>query len=133
MKSRPLTLVHGRSDGFTILELLFAIVIFAVGSLALAGLSATLERQTTSTSLRTERAAAAMTALERLRAADFDSVASGSDSIGHYHATWIVTDAGRYAKQITLITEGPAYKNTAGSLTLAMGVPDTIVYQVTSP
>jgi prepilin-type N-terminal cleavage/methylation domain-containing protein len=122
-----------RSDGFTILELIFALVIFAVGSLALAGLSVTLEQQTTSTNLRTERSAAITTALERIRAADFDSVASGTDSIGHYRTTWTVTDAGSYAKRVTLVTEGPAYRNSGGSWVLALSVPDTILYQVTAP
>lgn len=122
-----------RRDGFSIIELIFALVVFTVGSLALAGLSATLHRQTTATNFRTERSAAITTALERLRAADFDSVAGGTDSIGHFRATWTVTDAGRYAKRVTLITEGPAYRNSGGSWLLAPSVPDTSVYQVTAP
>ena len=56
--------------GFTIVEVIVAMVVLAIGVLGLAGTAAYIVRQVTLADIMTERAAALQTAVERIQAAE---------------------------------------------------------------
>ena len=123
----------GRS-GFTLVELVVAVVILAVGVLGLAGATSYMIRETTLADLRTERTAALVAGLERLTATPFDSVEAGSDKVGAYAISWTVVPQGGEVKVIRLVTEGPGLASQdGGPPTLRPNVPDTFIYNVLRP
>ena len=67
------------SRGFTLIEILIALVILSVSLLALAGLMITTTRNTASGGHVTEAATLAQDRLEELRATRWDNVVSGQD------------------------------------------------------
>lgn len=120
-------------QGFTLIEVIVALVILAVGVLGLAGTTALVVRQVTLSDVATERAAALGTVLERVRAMDFDSVGTGSDTIGSFSASWSSTDFGR-SKLVTVVTLGPGLQTGTGNMPyLSNSVADTFVYRVIDP
>jgi prepilin-type N-terminal cleavage/methylation domain-containing protein len=70
--------------GFTMIEVIIAITVLAVGVLGLAGTTAYIVRQVTLADVMTERTAALQTVIERVQAMPFDSVSAGSDSVGSF-------------------------------------------------
>lgn len=121
------------SSGFTLIELIFAVVILTIGVLGLAGTTAHVVRTTTLADLRTERAAALQTAIEQLRALPFDSLGSGSDTVGVYEVSWTSTARGPMARDIRVITRGPGLSAAgyAGGLPIILrDVPDTFTYVI---
>lgn len=92
--------------GFTLIEILVALVILGVSLLALAGLMVTTTRNNASAGQVTEAATLAQDKLEELRAIPWDRVASGQDQqvgstgIG-YERSWNVVTNGN-VKTITI-------------------------------
>lgn len=68
-----------KSHGFTLIEILVALVILGVSLLALAGLMVTTTRNNASAGQVTEAATLAQDKLEELRAIPWDRVVSGQD------------------------------------------------------
>jgi prepilin-type N-terminal cleavage/methylation domain-containing protein len=93
--------------GFSMVEIIVAIVVLAVGVLGLAGTTAFLIRNVTYADLMTERAAAFQTIVDRIQSLPFDSVGSGSDSVGIFRVTWSSTLSGPQNKIVQIITTGP--------------------------
>ncbi|MCA9737798.1 MAG: prepilin-type N-terminal cleavage/methylation domain-containing protein [Gemmatimonadota bacterium] len=120
--------------GFTLVELVVAVVILAVGILGFLGTSALLVRQGADADLRTERAAARQSAIERLRAAPYDSVIDGAALLGRFDVRWVVEDFPR-VKNIRVITVGPGLAAPApGEVpTLMPAVADTAFYRIPRP
>jgi type IV pilus assembly protein PilV len=121
------------SSGFTLIEVMVALVILAVGVLGLAGTTALVVRQVTLADVATERAAALQTVVERLRAMDFDSVGPGADTVGVFTASWTSSDLGR-SKMVSVVTVGPGLQTGTGNMPyLSNSVADTFVYRVIDP
>lgn len=97
----------GRDGGFTMIEVIVAIVILAIGVLGLGGSTAYIVRQTTLSDLTTERSAAFQSIIDRLQSLPYDSVGSGSDSIGVFQVDWTSVPDGPQNKIVTLVTTGP--------------------------
>lgn len=120
------------TGGFTIVEVLIAIVILAVGMLALATTSIVATTQVKIADLKTERSVAVQQALERLRSIPFDSIApldeANAMQFGSYRAWWTVTEQGRFMSTIRVITEGPGYRAGSG---WAPAVVDTFAVDIT--
>ncbi|HEX6589353.1 MAG TPA: prepilin-type N-terminal cleavage/methylation domain-containing protein [Longimicrobiales bacterium] len=120
------------NDGFTIVEVLIAIVILAVGMLALATTSIVATTQVKIADLKTERSVAVQQAVERLRAIPFAQVAplpeASAMQFGAFRVWWNETPRGRYLSTITVITEGPGYRAGSG---WATAVRDTFVVDIT--
>jgi len=121
-------------SGFSLVELVIAVVVFSVGALGFAGSTAFLSRQTTVASLDSERTSALITAIERIRATDYDSLAAGADSVGRFAVTWSVQQNSA-SSLVTVITTGPGLASTPGQ-----GIPvispvaqDTFEYRVLAP
>lgn len=113
--------VRRRSGGFTMIEVIVAIVILAIGLLGLAGTTTYIVRQITLSDLMTERTAAFQTVVDRLQSAPYGSMASGSDSVGIYQVDWTSVDNTSQDMTVTIVTTGPG---------LSSGSPPTIAAQV---
>ena len=118
--------------GFSIVEVLIALVILAVGLLGMAGTTMLVVRQTTLADVTTERSVALQTTIERLQALPFDSLKAGQDSLGMYGISWTVTDVGQW-KNLEFVTVGPGLSSGSGFPTLASSVPDTFTFRVLRP
>jgi Tfp pilus assembly protein PilV len=117
--------------GFTIVEIIAAILILTVGVLGLAGTTAYTVRQVTFANVMTERSVAQQTVIEKLNAMSFADVGSGSDSVGKFTVTWSSATETSASKLVTIITSGPGLSTAGNSFpSLANSVADTFVYRV---
>ena len=103
----------GRPEGFTVIEMLVALVVLSVGLLAMASVMGTLILQTRAADIRTERSFAVQQAAERLRAQSFSAIADRAEAdavtVGSYDVWWTVADATSIKRQIEVFTKGPGY------------------------
>ncbi|MEO8579347.1 MAG: prepilin-type N-terminal cleavage/methylation domain-containing protein [Gemmatimonadales bacterium] len=77
-------------SGFTLIETIVALFLFAVGGLALAGTSAAVGRALNTNAVRERAARIAATRVEIL-AAECNRAASGRESIGHIESAWSIS------------------------------------------
>jgi prepilin-type N-terminal cleavage/methylation domain-containing protein len=96
-----------RRAGFSMVEVIIAMVILAIGVLGLAGTTAYIIRNVSYGDLMTERAAAFQTVVDRVQSLPFDQVGSGSDSVGVFWVTWTSVLDGPQNKIVTIVTTGP--------------------------
>lgn len=117
-------------DGFSLIEIIFGMLIFVTGVLALGASTGFVGMQLQSADLRTERSIAHMMATERLYATDFDAVqdrAQGSAiTIGAYDVWWNVQSLDWALKEVQVISSGPGVEG--GQRTPA--VQDTVVFRM---
>ena len=106
------------SAGFTVIELLVALVVLSVGLLAMASVMGTLILQTRAADIRTERSFAVQQVTERLRAQPFgaigDRAEADAETVGSYDVWWNVADGTSTKRQIAVITKGPGYVPGSG-------------------
>ena len=102
-------------NGFSLVELIVAVIMLAFGLLGLAGTTAFIIRQVTLAEVTTERAAAYQTVIERLRATSPNSIISGSQTVGSYDVSWSVVDSTAQSKTVRVITLGPGLSRDTGS------------------
>jgi prepilin-type N-terminal cleavage/methylation domain-containing protein len=119
---------HGTRGGFTVIEVIIAMVILTVGVLGLAGTTAFFVRQVTQADLMTERVAAFQTIVDRMQSLPYDSVTAGTDSVGIYAVAWTVVDNGSQNKTVTIITTGPGTRGAPPQNDPA--VVDTFAFRV---
>ena len=120
--------------GFTMVEVIIAIIILAFGLLGMAGTTALVVRQMTLADVTTERSVALQSTLERLRALPFDSVAAGADSIGIFGVRWLVTTPSNQWKIVEVITSGPGMsRGSEGFPMMVNNVSDTFTYRIIRP
>jgi Tfp pilus assembly protein PilV len=93
-------------------EVVIALVILAVGILGMAGSTAHIVRQITLADLMTERSVAFQTIIDRLQSLPYDSVGSGSDSVGVFYLRWSSTPDGAQTKMVRIWTQGPGMGGT---------------------
>jgi prepilin-type N-terminal cleavage/methylation domain-containing protein len=115
--------------GFSMVEVIIAIVILAVGVLGLAGTTAYIVRQVTLADLMTERSAAFQTIVDRIQSLPFDNVTTGSDSVGIFAVTWDAVLDGPQNKIVTIVTTGPGLGGTTVP-TNDPQVVDTFIFRV---
>ncbi len=118
--------------GFTIIEVLVALIVLAVGLLGLAGTTVLIVRQTTLADVASDRSVALQSTIERIRATPFDSVEAGSESSGLYDVAWWVTDGGRW-KDVGIVTIGPGLSTSEGFPAIDHSVVDTFSFRIISP
>lgn len=101
------TTPRGRDGGFSMIEVIVAMMVLTIGVLGLAGTTAYIVRQITLGDLMTERSAAFQTVIDRLQSLPYDQVTSGSANIGVFAITWSSTNDGPQNKIVEMITVGP--------------------------
>lgn len=116
--------------GFTLVELVIAMIVLTVGVLGLAGTTAYSVRQVTLADLMTERSAAFQTTIDRLQSLPYDNVTSGSDSVGVFAVKWSSVDAGAQNKIVSIYTAGPGLDRNAAFPMLSPSVVDTFVFRI---
>jgi prepilin-type N-terminal cleavage/methylation domain-containing protein len=96
--------------GFSLVELVIAVVILSFGVLGMAGTTALIVRQVTMADVNTKRAAERQLIVERLRAANTNSITTGSVVNGLYTSTWAVSDSNSTSRTVRLILNGPGVR-----------------------
>lgn len=125
--------------GFTIIEIVIAVLVLTFGVLGMAGTTAYVVRQVSLAEVTTKRAQALQSVLERVRGAGYDSVllgsaASGSDSVGPFAVKWTSAADGSRSVLVTVVTLGPGLASVSGQLPfLSNAVTDTFTYRVIRP
>lgn len=121
--------------GFTIVEIVVAVIVLAFGVLGMAGTTAYVVRQVTLAQITTRRAAAVQDVVERQRALAYTDMASGADSVGPFYVRWVVSYDGARSASITVLTSGPglATVDGGGIPTIMPAVVDTFVYRRVMP
>lgn len=135
MRTTPRTDTHGwgTRGGFSLIEVIVALVVLTMGVLGMAATTGFVVRQTTAADMRTNRTAAVQTVLERLRATPWNSLGSGSDVVGHFDVAWSSVNDG-ITKEVKLITTGPGLTTVEGvGPRFSDQVADTFVYRIIRP
>lgn len=118
-------------SGFTIVEVLIAIVILAVGMLALATTSIFATTQVRVADLKTEQSLAVQQMVEYLRSMPYDSLATraeaDAEAVGSFEVWWTVDPQNGFLSRVYLFTEGPGYQNGIG---WNPAVRDTFVVEI---
>ena len=81
--------------GFTLVELLVAMMVFAVGMLGLAATAGSVTKMMGGAKRQTIAATVAQSRLEKLRSSPCASIVSGSDTVRGIASTWRVTAVSR--------------------------------------
>lgn len=118
--------------GFTLVEVMVALIILTVGVLGLAGTTALAVRQVTLSDVQTERSAALQSAIEQLRTTPFANLTNGSGTYGQFKAEWTIVTGNRSALA-TIVTTGPGLSSGSGMPGLKASVADTFVYRIVRP
>lgn len=119
------------SGGFSIVELVIAIMILTFGVLGLASATGYMVRQITLAEVTSERTAALQTVVEQLKATPYDSLSAGSDSIGNFLIRWEAVSNGVITRLFVVETVGPGLQRASGTLPyLGNSVSDTFVVRL---
>jgi len=129
-ESSPCLPPEGRR-GFTIIEIIFAIMVLAFGLMGMAGTTALVVRQITMADLASERSAALQATIERLQALPFSQLTDGSDSVGIYNVAWTVTNPTGQWASLEIVATGPGIAASDGGFpVLSNNVPDTFTHRI---
>ena len=104
MKQTRRRLSGGKRKGFTIVELVAAILILVVGVLGLASTAAVVMRQINGSSMQTRAAMLAQSRLERMRSINCNALANGTATTNGITETWRFGLANRAAWMIITVS-----------------------------
>jgi type IV pilus assembly protein PilV len=106
-----------KANGFTLVEVIIAMVVLTVGLLALASSTGYISAEIRNSTWNTQRAFARNAIVERLRSIPFDSVTTSGTAtpIGRYNLTWTATDVNQNLKTVLVIASGPSYRIGGGA------------------
>ena len=122
--------------GFSIIELVMALIVLAFGVVGLATTTLFITRQLTLAEVTTARATAARSVMERIRATPYNLIDSGGDTIGPMVISWTVTATTPQTTTLGIVTLGPgltSISETQSAPTLGASIADTLVYKVLRP
>lgn len=118
-------------NGFTLLEVMVAVVVLAVGLMGLAGATTYVLRQVTVSELKTERSLAVQTAVESIRAAGHGEMLTGVDTVGQYIVRWSSEQPNTNLQRVRLVSVGPGLARTdEGRAVMSGTVADTTTYSI---
>ena len=123
-----------KRSGFSLVELMVAVVILSVGVLSMAGTSIWAVRQVTLSWLTTERSVARQSAIETILAGSYANAIGGAGTFGSFDVNWTLTDdAGKFRTlQIVTVGLGKA-EGTEGMTMFSTQVADTVFLTYASP
>ncbi len=102
-----------REQGFTIVEVLVAVLILSVGLLALASTAALVTRMIGQGDRYTEAATLASRRLEILRSQTCPNMANGSQTVGRFQVSWTVASiASGKGVQVAITVVSPTVRGT---------------------
>ena len=118
--------------GFTLLEVVIALVVLTLGALGLAATTVNVVRQGLMADLKTERVAARRAVIEKIHASPYDSVSAGTETVGRYDISWSVRHETSVLKELAVVTVGPAVVTDAvtGPGAIRPDVADTLTYRI---
>lgn len=118
--------------GFSLVEVIVAMLVLTVGLLGLAAGTGWMLRTVEMGELETTRSAALQSAVESLRAEPFGNLADGSETFGDYTVSWTLGLAGSQSQEVEFVVTGPGRVPApeGGMPTLEPGVSDTFHYQL---
>lgn len=117
-------------DGFSLIEVMMAVLILTVGLLGLAGTTGFVVRQTRLADITTERAIARQSVVEQIRAQDLADVTAGTAIVGEFQVQWTITETDALYKTIEVVTSGPGLQTDGGAPRLVSSVSDTFTFQM---
>lgn len=105
-------------DGFSLVEVIVAMVVLTIGLLGLAAGTGWMIRTVHFGELETERSAALQSAIEQVRSRAFTDVADGSATFGEYNVEWEVgaPDQHNLSRPVRFIVVGPGRSTAGGGL-----------------
>lgn len=101
-------------NGFSLVEVVIAMVVLTVGVLAMAATTGQIFTQLQNATRRTERAVAVQQAVEQIRAMNFSDVRDSAMTVGDYRVQWVVQPRGARFKEVELHSIGPGYVTGTG-------------------
>ncbi len=122
--------------GFSLLELVMALVVLAVGVVGLATTTLFITRQLTLAEATTARATATRSVMEYIRATPYDSVGPGGATIGPMEVSWTVFATTPQTTTLGIVTLGPglaSISQTGSAPMLSSAVADTFIYKLVRP
>ena len=114
--------------GFSLIEVIIAMIVLVIGVLGFAGSTAYQVRQVTLADLMTERSVAFQSTIDRLQSLPYTSVVAGADTIGIFAVSWTVTPDGPQSSIVRLYTRGPGI--SGGVPVLAPNVVDSFDFRI---
>lgn len=122
-----------KRDGFSLVEVVVAILVLSFGLLAMAASTGYVATQLRSTTWDTQRNLARQQVIESLRATIFANVTTNSTgrAIGPYTVRWNVTNVSSAQRRVQIITTGPAYRQSSRKTMTT--VVDTATITLASP
>jgi prepilin-type N-terminal cleavage/methylation domain-containing protein len=117
--------------GFSLLELVVAMIVLTVGLLGLAAVTGWVIRNVETARVETARAAALQSAVEGMRAMPFESYADGSTTVGDYTVSWSELGSDGQSRVVNLVLQGPGQVPGSGGFPqIRPDVSDTLRYRV---
>ena len=128
---------HTRAEaGFSMIELVMAVVVLAFGVAGLASTTLFITRQLTLAEMTTARVTAIQHCMEEIRAMPYDSIDAGGVTIGPLVVSWTATVNTAQVKVVRMVTVGPGQASISATQSTAMlssSVADTVFYRVLRP
>ena len=122
--------------GFSLVELVMAVVVLSFGVVGLASTTLFITRQLTLAEVTTARVTAIQSVMERIRTIPYDSICEGTDTMGAIIVSWSETAHMAQTKAIRIVTMGPGLVSMSGGQSIPMmssTVADTVIYRMLKP
>ena len=125
---------NNNSGGFSLVEVVVAILVLSFGLLAMAASTGYVATQLRSTTWDTQRNLARQQVIEQLRATVFANITQNTagQAIGPYTVRWNVTNVSAAQRRVEIITTGPAYRSSANRRTMST-IVDTAIVNIARP
>lgn len=122
--------------GFSLVELVMAVVVLAFGVVGMATTTLFITRQLTLAEVTTARVTAIQSVMERIRTTPYDSLCEGTDTMGAIVVSWSEMAHMAQTKSVRIVTMGPGLVSMSeGQSTPMMSstVADTVIYRMLKP
>jgi len=118
--------------GFSLIEVIVALVVLTVGLLGLAAGTGWMIRTVQFGQIETARSTALQSAVESVRAVPFASMASGSETYGEHAVEWTLGGGDQRSRVVQFVVSGPGRERLtgAGMPTVVPNAVDTFTYRI---